>query len=96
MAETVDRGKADAECDGAQCGALPVEVVACGLRVRQIFLAAAVPMVVAAVAAVILVRLCYVRLGTMRLSDENRNGASSDDNSSASCSGVVSRMSGGL
>ena len=32
---------------------------------------------------------------TMRCSDENRNGASSDDSSSASCSGVVSRMSGG-
>ena len=32
---------------------------------------------------------------TMRFSDENRNGASSDDSSSASCSGVVSRMSGG-
>ena len=32
---------------------------------------------------------------TMRLSDENRNGASSDDSSSASCSGVVSRISGG-
>ncbi len=32
---------------------------------------------------------------TMRFSDENRNGASSEDNSSASCSGVVSSMSGG-
>ena len=32
---------------------------------------------------------------TMRLSEENRNGASSDDSNSASCSGVVSRMSGG-
>ena len=31
---------------------------------------------------------------TMRLSDENRNGASSDDSSSASCSGVVSKISG--
>ncbi len=32
---------------------------------------------------------------TMRFSDANSNGASSDDSSSASCSGVVSRMSGG-
>ena len=32
---------------------------------------------------------------TMRFSDANRNGASSDASSSASCSGVVSRISGG-
>ena len=32
---------------------------------------------------------------TMRFSDENRNGASSEASSNASCSGVVSMMSGG-
>ncbi len=32
---------------------------------------------------------------TIRFSDANRNGASSDASNSASCSGVVSRMSGG-
>jgi AAHS family 4-hydroxybenzoate transporter-like MFS transporter len=39
------------------------------LPMRQLFLAAAMPMLIGAVAAVILVRLCYVRLGTLRLSD---------------------------
>ncbi|HTV80639.1 MAG TPA: MFS transporter [Steroidobacteraceae bacterium] len=39
------------------------------LPLRQLFLAAAVPMLIGAVAAVILVRLCYVRLGALRLSD---------------------------
>jgi len=39
------------------------------LPMRQLFLAAAMPMLVGAVAAVILVRLCYVRLGALRLSD---------------------------
>jgi AAHS family 4-hydroxybenzoate transporter-like MFS transporter len=45
------------------------QLIKMNLPVRQLFLAAAAPMVVAAVAAVILVRLCYVRLGTLRLSD---------------------------
>jgi MFS transporter, AAHS family, 4-hydroxybenzoate transporter len=39
------------------------------LPMRQLFLAAATPMLIGAVAAVILVRLCYVRLGTLRLGD---------------------------
>jgi AAHS family 4-hydroxybenzoate transporter-like MFS transporter len=39
------------------------------LPMRQLFLAAAMPMLIGAVAAVILVRLCYVRLGTLRLGD---------------------------
>ncbi len=39
------------------------------LPMRQLFLAAAAPMLVGAVAAVILVRVCYLRLGTLRLSD---------------------------
>ena len=39
------------------------------LPMRQLFLAASVPMMVGAVAAVVLVRLCYVRLGALRLSD---------------------------
>ena len=39
------------------------------LPMRQLFVAAAMPMLIGAVAAVILVRLCYVRLGTLRLSD---------------------------
>ena len=39
------------------------------LPMQQLFLAASAPMVVGAVAAVTLVPLCYVRLGTMRLSD---------------------------
>ena len=37
------------------------------LPMRQLFLAAAMPMLIGAVAAVILVRLCYVRLGALRL-----------------------------
>jgi MFS transporter, AAHS family, 4-hydroxybenzoate transporter len=45
------------------------QLIKMNLPVRQLFLAASAPMVVAAVAAVILVRLCYVRLGTLRLSD---------------------------
>ena len=32
---------------------------------------------------------------TIRFNEENRNGASSDESSNASCSGVVSKMSGG-
>jgi MFS transporter, AAHS family, 4-hydroxybenzoate transporter len=39
------------------------------LPMQQLFLVASAPMVVGAVAAVILVPLCYVRLGAMRLSD---------------------------
>jgi AAHS family 4-hydroxybenzoate transporter-like MFS transporter len=39
------------------------------LPMRKLFLVASAPMVVGAVAAVILVRLCYVRLGSLRLSD---------------------------
>jgi len=39
------------------------------LPLRQLFVAAAAPMLIGAVAAVILVRLCYVRLGTLRLGD---------------------------
>jgi MFS transporter, AAHS family, 4-hydroxybenzoate transporter len=39
------------------------------LPMRQLFAAAALPMLIGAVAAVILVRLCYVRLGALRLSD---------------------------
>jgi AAHS family 4-hydroxybenzoate transporter-like MFS transporter len=39
------------------------------LPMRQLFLAASAPMLVGAVAAVILVRLCYVRLGALRLGD---------------------------
>jgi MFS transporter, AAHS family, 4-hydroxybenzoate transporter len=39
------------------------------LPMRQLFLAAAMPMLIGAVAAVILVRLCYLRLGALRLSD---------------------------
>jgi AAHS family 4-hydroxybenzoate transporter-like MFS transporter len=39
------------------------------LPMRQLFLAASAPMLVGAVAAVVLVRLCYVRLGALRLSD---------------------------
>ena len=39
------------------------------LPMRQLFLAASAPMWVGAVAALILVRLCYVRLGRLQLSD---------------------------
>ena len=39
------------------------------LPMRQLFLAAAAPMLIGGVAAVILVRLCYVRLGMLRLGD---------------------------
>jgi MFS transporter, AAHS family, 4-hydroxybenzoate transporter len=39
------------------------------LPLRQLFLAAAVPMLAGTVAAVILVRLCYARLGGLRLGD---------------------------
>ncbi len=39
------------------------------LPLRQLFLAAAMPMLIGAVAALILVRLCYVRLGALRLGD---------------------------
>ncbi len=39
------------------------------LPLRQLFLAAAAPMLVGAVAAVVLVRLCYARLGGLRLGD---------------------------
>jgi AAHS family 4-hydroxybenzoate transporter-like MFS transporter len=39
------------------------------LPMRQLFLIASAPMAVGAVAAVILVRLCYMRLGSLRLSD---------------------------
>ena len=39
------------------------------LPMRQLFLAASAPMLIGAVAAVVLVRLCYRRLGALRLSD---------------------------
>jgi len=39
------------------------------LPMRQLFLAASAPMWVGAVAALILVRLCYLRLGRLQLSD---------------------------
>jgi MFS transporter, AAHS family, 4-hydroxybenzoate transporter len=39
------------------------------LPMRQLFLAASLPMLIGAVAAVVLVRVCYVRLGTLRLGD---------------------------
>ncbi len=39
------------------------------LPLRQLFLAAAAPMLAGAVAALVLLRLCYVRLGGLRLSD---------------------------
>jgi MFS transporter, AAHS family, 4-hydroxybenzoate transporter len=39
------------------------------LPMRQLFLAASAPMLIGAVAAVVLVWLCYVRLGALRLSD---------------------------
>jgi MFS transporter, AAHS family, 4-hydroxybenzoate transporter len=39
------------------------------LPMRQLFLAASTPMWVGAIAAIILVRLCYRRLGALRLSD---------------------------
>jgi AAHS family 4-hydroxybenzoate transporter-like MFS transporter len=39
------------------------------LPMRQLFLAASAPMWIGAVAALILVRLCYVRLGRLQLSD---------------------------
>jgi AAHS family 4-hydroxybenzoate transporter-like MFS transporter len=39
------------------------------LPMRQLFLAASAPMLLGAVAAVLLVWLCYVRLGTLRLGD---------------------------
>jgi AAHS family 4-hydroxybenzoate transporter-like MFS transporter len=45
------------------------ELIQLHLPMRQLFVAAAAPMLVGAIAAVILVRLCYVRLGTLRLSD---------------------------
>ena len=66
-----------------RCGAIagPLlggQLIKMGLPMRQLFLAAAAPMVVGAVAAVMLVRLCYVRLGALRLSDvplrQPRNG----------------------
>jgi AAHS family 4-hydroxybenzoate transporter-like MFS transporter len=39
------------------------------LPMRELFLAAAFPMIVGAIAAIALVRLCYLRLGGLRLSD---------------------------
>jgi AAHS family 4-hydroxybenzoate transporter-like MFS transporter len=46
------------------------QLIKMNLPMRQLFfLAASAPIAVAAVAAVIMVRLCYVRLGTLRLSD---------------------------
>jgi len=39
------------------------------LPMRQLFLAASLPMLIGAVAAVVLVRVCYSRLGTLRLGD---------------------------
>ncbi len=39
------------------------------LPLKQLFLAAAIPMIVGTLAAIILVRLCHVRLGSHRLSD---------------------------
>ena len=57
-----------------RCGAIagPLlggQLIKRGLPMQQLFLAASAPMVVGAVAAVMLVRLCYVRLGALRLSD---------------------------
>jgi MFS transporter, AAHS family, 4-hydroxybenzoate transporter len=49
---------------GAQIGAMLL-----GLPLWQLFLAAAAPMLVGAVAAVVLVWLCYARLGGLRLGD---------------------------
>jgi AAHS family 4-hydroxybenzoate transporter-like MFS transporter len=66
-----------------RCGAIagPLlggHLIKMGLPMQQLFLAASAPMVVGAVAAVMLVRLCYVRLGELRLSDvplrQPRNG----------------------
>jgi AAHS family 4-hydroxybenzoate transporter-like MFS transporter len=45
------------------------------LPMRQLFVAAAIPMLLGALAAIILVRLCYVRLGRLRLSDVPRQAA---------------------
>jgi AAHS family 4-hydroxybenzoate transporter-like MFS transporter len=45
------------------------ELIQLHLPMHQLFVAAAAPMLVGAIAAVILVRLCYLRLGTLRLSD---------------------------
>jgi hypothetical protein len=57
-----------------RCGAIagPLlggQLIKMGLPMQQLFLAASAPMVVGAVAAVMLVRMCYVRLGALRLSD---------------------------
>jgi AAHS family 4-hydroxybenzoate transporter-like MFS transporter len=45
------------------------ELIKMHLPMRQLFLAAAAPMLIGALAAVILVRLCYTRLGMLRLGD---------------------------
>ena len=45
------------------------------LPMRQLFLAASLPMWIGAVAAVVLVRLCYLRLGMLRLSDAPKQPA---------------------
>jgi len=45
------------------------QLIGMHLPMRQLFLAASAPMLVGAVAAVVLVWLCYRRLGTLRLSD---------------------------
>ncbi len=42
------------------------------IPMRQLFMAAAAPMLVGAIAAMVLVRLCYVRLGGLRLGDVPR------------------------
>ena len=44
-------------------------LIALHLPMRQLFMAASLPMLLGAVAAVLLVRLCYRRLGTLRLGD---------------------------
>jgi MFS transporter, AAHS family, 4-hydroxybenzoate transporter len=55
---------------GAVVGPLVgAQLLAMNLPLRQLFLAAAAPMLVGAVAAAVLVRLCYARLGGLRLGD---------------------------
>ena len=56
---------------GAIAGPLAGAVLlSMNLPLRQLFLAAAAPMLLGGVAAAVLVRLCYVRLGGLKLSDE--------------------------
>ncbi len=48
---------------------LGAQLLGMSLPLRQLFLAAAAPMLAGAVAAAVLVRLCYARLGGLRLTD---------------------------